>query len=244
MLPPGSVYFAAFVRRFVTICSSLVGSAFTRIGPVAIETFSSWFFSWMRGDADSTARVTTGPDVQRLLLELDLAAIDAGDVEQVVDHVGQVLDLPRDDLLRPRDGLRVGVGPEREPGGVADGGEGIPQLVGEHREEFVLAAVGLPAGLLRPELGRPVAEDLDEARSCPGIVLERAHDPVAPEAAAVLPHVPSLVVRPALGERLPGFLLGLALLAVFRREDDVGRLADELGLRPPHEPFGTDVPAT
>ena len=43
--------------------------------------------------------------VDRLLLEDHLAARDPGDVEQVVDHAGHVLDLVLDDLDRP---LEVG----------------------------------------------------------------------------------------------------------------------------------------
>jgi hypothetical protein len=36
----------------------------------------------------------------------------------------------------------------QEVGGVADGRQGIPQLVGQHRQEFVLAPVGVAQGLL------------------------------------------------------------------------------------------------
>ena len=46
----------------------------------------------------------TGVASMRSLAELDLAAGDAGDVEQVVDQPGQVPDLPLDDVLGPVDG--------------------------------------------------------------------------------------------------------------------------------------------
>ena len=86
--------------------------------------------------------------LDRLLLEHDLAAGDPRDVEQVVDHPRHLLDLVLDHLDRP---LEVGAAQAldlHDLDGVADRGQGIAQLVGEHGEELVLAPVGLPEGLL------------------------------------------------------------------------------------------------
>ena len=86
-------------------------------------------------------------EVERLLAELDLAPRDAGDVQQVVDQPGQVPDLPLDDLLGPFE-LLLRLQLAEELDGVADRRQRVPQLVGEHRQELVLAAVGLqPLGL-------------------------------------------------------------------------------------------------
>ena len=65
-------------------------------------------------------------------------------VEQVVEQPRHVPDLPLDDLVAPAD-LRLA---SRRPmramcGGLADRRERIAELVREHREELVLAPVGL-----------------------------------------------------------------------------------------------------
>ena len=62
--------------------------------------------------------------------------------------------------------------------GVADGGEGVPQLVGEHREELVLAAVGLlqPLGLVAELLLG--LHPLDAVRGLTGEQVEQSQVPL------------------------------------------------------------------
>ena len=68
---------------------------------------------------------------------------------QVVDQPGEVLDLPlhhRAHVLRRR---RSSASPSlQDVQGVADRGQRVAELVGEHRQELVLAAVGLLQALL------------------------------------------------------------------------------------------------
>ena len=47
--------------------------------------------------------------VDRLPVQPDLSGDDALDVEQVVDQMGDVADLPRDDVVGARGGLPFGV---------------------------------------------------------------------------------------------------------------------------------------
>ena len=94
------------------------------------------------------------PGVDELLAEPDLPAGDAGDVEQVVDEPGELPDLPLDDVARPAAVLLVG-GHLQDGHGVVDRRQRVPQLVGEHRQELVLVAVGLAEG---PGLPLPLGE--------------------------------------------------------------------------------------
>ena len=81
-------------------------------------------------------------DVDDFLAKLNFPSADAGDVEQVVNEPGELFDLPLDDLRGPLERL-VKFGLSCDEHGVADGGERVSELVGEHREELVLAAVRL-----------------------------------------------------------------------------------------------------
>ena len=125
--------------------SSRVASASSQIGSSGSDTISSWL-----APADSSARtVSIAPRTDRrqlhaLLAQLDLAPGDPRDVQQVVDQAGQVVDL----TLDHRAAIPRGRSPERShaapaPGRCLDRGQGVAQLVGEHRQELVLAAVGL-----------------------------------------------------------------------------------------------------
>ena len=75
------------------------------------------------------------------LLDLDRAAGDAGDVEQIVNEPNQVLNLALDDLQR----LAVlTITPQlQQLNGGHDGRERVAELVTEHGEEFVFGSVGL-----------------------------------------------------------------------------------------------------
>ena len=85
--------------------------------------------------------VEDGGRFDECLPEVNLPPSDAGDVQQVVDEVGEGADLPGGDVLAPFEGL-LGARAGGDGDGVLDGGERVPQLVGEHGEELVLATVG------------------------------------------------------------------------------------------------------
>ena len=77
-------------------------------------------------------------------LELDAAAGDAGDVEQVVDQPREMVHLALDDgafALRTRLAAQLHQLQRRE-----DRRQRIAQLVSEHRQELVLRAVGTLRG--------------------------------------------------------------------------------------------------
>ena len=119
--PPGSVYLAALFSRLARTCSSRAASASRGIGLVGQRrptargggTRSAAGPSRRRGRRPS--RRSTRP-----LAELDLAAADPGDVEQVVDQPGEVPDLPLGDRPGPaRPRRRRG-----RPGGACAGRSG------------------------------------------------------------------------------------------------------------------------
>ena len=76
--------------------------------------------------------------------EPDLARGDPRDVEQVIDRPGHVPKLPlMTPSIRRGAGLAVVAQHFEHLHGVGDGGQGVAQLVGEHRQELVLTAVVL-----------------------------------------------------------------------------------------------------
>ena len=134
--------------------------------------------------------------------------------------------------------------------GVADGGERVPQLVGEHRQELVLAAVGLLQlvrplleGLLELPLLGLVADDFQEAPNLVGVVLQGHDEPLGPERLAAFPQVPAFIEGPAFGRRGPHLLVRLVGLEVLGREDDPEVLAEDFGLAVAEHLLGPGVPA-
>jgi len=81
--------------------------------------------------------------VDELALEHDFALRDAADVQEIVDHAAEVTQLPIDDLVLPSASVvaRGVVGEDGER--VLDRRQRVAQLVAEHREKLVLAAVGV-----------------------------------------------------------------------------------------------------
>ena len=79
----------------------------------------------------------------RLALDHDPAGGHPRDVEQVVDETGQVVGLASDDHPDPRGVVVLGSELFEHRDRVADRGQGISKLVGQHREELVLAAIAL-----------------------------------------------------------------------------------------------------
>src|SRR4029079_1211613 len=81
-------------------------------------------------------------EIEAVAPKLDLAEADTRGVHQIVDQLRELADLTADHVhaplpfvlepWRPRDERRV-----------ADGGQRVAQLVREHGEELVLAAVGV-----------------------------------------------------------------------------------------------------
>src|SRR5207245_839241 len=94
------------------------------------------------------------------LAQLELAARDARYVQKIVEQPAHVLDLTIDDLLGPSLLLAGSADLLAHGERVADGGQGVAQLVGEDGEKLVLAAVGFAQRLVSsPALG-DIARDL------------------------------------------------------------------------------------
>ena len=188
--PPSGVYLAALVRRLTSTCSSRDGSASTGSGPGPTSTSSACRRASICGRTDLDGPRDGRGQVERLRAELDLPLGDPRDVEQVVDQAGELLRLPADHLAGPGE-LLVGAGRLGDLHGAVDRGQGVAQLVGEHGEELVLAAVVLAELLVEPGVLDGDAGhlgDLDEDRLVPlgegavGLVeeLDEAHVPPAP----------------------------------------------------------------
>jgi hypothetical protein len=79
-------------------------------------------------------------DVDWLAIELEFSGRDAFNVDQVVDQVGNVIDLSCDHLVRPSRGLQGAARDLEQSGGAADRAQRVPQLVRELGQEFVLGA--------------------------------------------------------------------------------------------------------
>ena len=76
-----------------------------------------------------------------LAVQLGFAVRNARDIEQVIDEPGHVPDLPFDHPLGPGHGGIIDVLPANDVECIEDGSQGIAQLMGQHRQEFVLAPV-------------------------------------------------------------------------------------------------------
>ena len=112
-------------------------------------------------------------------MQLELAAGDARDVQQVVDQLLEMRRLPADDPALPLEPDVVA--PLHQLHGRHDGRKRIAQLVPQHGQELVLAAIGqdLPAqrlGAIPVELGVPerrggAVADLPQELQIPAVVL-------------------------------------------------------------------------
>ncbi len=180
---------------------------------------------------------------------MNLASGDPRDVQKVVDQAGHVAHLTRGEVAGRFNRRGVGAGQANQLQGVADWGQGVAQLVGQHRQELVLAAVGLgkfvgPAAefFLHPATLGGVAHDLGETAEMSGVVLDRRNDARGPESRPVLSLVPALVEGPPLGGG--GFHLDLVNpgLAVLGREDDGDLTPEDLVLGVTQDAFGSVIP--
>ena len=102
--------------------------------------------SWCRRISISGRTVSSGvlddfAQLDRLVVQRELAARDARDVEQVVDQARQVAVLAREHVARPHELRVVDRLALHELDRALDRSERIPQLVREHGEEIVLAPV-------------------------------------------------------------------------------------------------------
>ena len=107
----------------------------------------------MRGRLTSMACIDHRPQVERFHLKVDLALADARDVDQVVHQPGQLLNLTIDHI---RELLELGIGPAfdaEDLNGVTDRGERVAQLMPQHRQELILAAVCFLDGVQPAPLG-------------------------------------------------------------------------------------------
>ena len=189
--PPLSVYLAALVSRFVRICSSRTGSASAGKVPVATETVSLCWRASISGRADSMALWMTMPTSSRSLRSRILP--------RVIRETSNRSSISRDRCLTWRlitsmDQAIWSAASVRVANcdGAADRRQRVAQLVCQHGQELVLAAVGL-GQLLQPApqlvlqalpIG-DVAEDEDHAGGRAALfldggaaVVDRSLDPI------------------------------------------------------------------
>jgi hypothetical protein len=185
----------------------------------------------------------------RLVPEVDLARGDPGHVEQVIDEAAQVVHLGGHHLPCPVGGFPVDLAELEQVQGGADRGQGVAQLVGEHRQELVLHA-GVPPQLLRlPPQCAPgvllgeVTQHLGISEERPVVVPDGRDRAVAPEPGAVLADMPAVVPgRPILRRRRP-LLGGHAVPDVLGGEEQGVVPPQDLALRVAEEALGPRVPA-
>lgn len=104
------------------------------------------------GLADLRRVPEKGPQLDLLPAQADLAAGDAGDVEQVFDQPAHVLDLPMDHGSRPLAHDGIGVGALEHSRGIAERSQRVAQLMSQQGKELVFAAIG------RGQLGNALAQ--------------------------------------------------------------------------------------
>ena len=111
-------------------------------------------------------------EIEELRTQADLSLRDARYVQEIIDEAGEMLDLARDHGQQVFGFGRVGLEAFQRLEGIAHGGQRIAQLMGEHSQEFILAAVGfaqLALQLVSVDGVRGVARhDVDEPQIAPG----------------------------------------------------------------------------
>ena len=125
-----------------------------------METASSW-----RAFVDQSAHGLDRPPehvggVEKFLAQLHLAARDARHVEQIVDEPGKLPQLPLDNLHAPRHILGRGLAAVGQGDGVANGGQGVAQFMGEHGQKLVLSLVVAAQFLVEPRVFNRPGGDL------------------------------------------------------------------------------------
>jgi hypothetical protein len=84
------------------------------------------------------------------LLQRDLASGDPRDIEEIIDEAGELPHLAIDRRARPLEPRVLELQPLQHLHRIADGCQGVAQLVGQHRQELVLVSVRLPECLFGP----------------------------------------------------------------------------------------------
>ena len=191
--PPASVYFAAFVITFEIACTIRDRSPFTYSGtalPDVHHLVPLRAHERLHGLERERNRAA---ELHGLSLQLDTALRDAREVEQIVDELAELRDLPREQLAdHSRRRVRRGVAHE-QLARVLNRRERIAQLVAEHREELVLAPVFVAQRVARAHaLGHVVAVHEDSGHGAGRIVHGLIHEIEVPALAAF--------VRPVLEE--------------------------------------------
>ena len=134
-------------------CASRAGSASSQTGSSATFVWRRCRAAAMAGEAASIAAVIEAVQRDDLAAEVDLAARDPRDVEEVVDQPRHVIELPLDDGDRATGLLAEALALEQRQR-VPDWCKRVAQLVGEDRDEIVLAVVGVSQGLFgTPAIG-------------------------------------------------------------------------------------------
>ena len=181
-----------------------------------------------------TAERIDGGQLDALRPELDLAAADPRDVEQVVDQPRELPDLPLDDLAAPvLDvlGLRV----HQELDGVGDRGQRIAQLMGQHGQELVLppaSSATWSSARRRSVTSRKTSTTPSTPPPAPGSGRRcRRSGRSVPSRAMSSVWLARPTTTPSASTRAAGLSTGCARLLVDDAEDLVERPADGLGRR-------------
>ena len=148
MCPPWSVNLQALFSRLPTTCASRVGSASRWIGcGGSVDRQLVVHAAVERRGPPRRPGATTGSELDALAAQLDPAARDAADVEQIVDQARHVADLALEHLGRRAErSVAVAAAADRRTQHlhrVADRRQRIAELVRQRGQELVLAAVGL-----------------------------------------------------------------------------------------------------
>ncbi|CAA9443522.1 MAG: hypothetical protein AVDCRST_MAG51-3453 [uncultured Ramlibacter sp.] len=187
--------------------------------------------------------------VHHARLQADLAGRNGGEVQQVLDQAG----LQRHVALDHRQQVLVlgrhAGGALQQVGGGGDGRQRRAQLVRQHGQEAVLGLVGAlgfflgRAQRLRVAVLRGgVVHDLAKATVLAGVAVQRHEHALGPQAQAVAPHHPTVVVGLAVPQRLREFTLQGAGGPVLGGEQLIGRLAHHVLAREAEDVAGGAVP--
>ena len=88
--------------------------------------------------------------VEPLRMQHHFPSLDTRDVQQIRQDPGKVVDLPLDHAQGLSRCLAILGGHLQDLQAVADGGQGVPQFMGQHGQKGILAAVGFPKRFLGP----------------------------------------------------------------------------------------------
>ena len=138
ILQAGSVYFAAFSSRLLTTCRNRPGSPRTRSTPPAGRSDTTCRRSSMTGCSARTASRTTRRQVETFRPDLDQAAADARQVEELVYESQEYLRLGID-RLDQFDRFGIPVALPQQIDGVRNGRQRVTQLVPQCGDELILA---------------------------------------------------------------------------------------------------------